>query len=491
MEPAPADSPAPDRHPVDLLRRIHELEARLDAELSSATDRFRCAVEAAPNGIIMTDTRGRILFANRRARQLFGYESEGEMAHLTVEQLMPERFRGPHLSLREAYHRSPEPRPMGMGRDLFACRRDGSEFPVEIGLTPVEIGGERLILGMIADITERQKATAAMAEKARILASVHEAVFTVDGGGTISSWNPGAAAIFGWPEPEILGRSVASLCPADDPDRFANRILGNLKDAARFETILRCRRRDASTVTLAVRAARIVGETNQGGVIICAHDITRQKELEDEIVQISDKEQRRIGQDLHDDLCQQLAGIGCLAQVVQQQLEAAGSHEPALALSQLVEMISQANTRAREISRGLAPAMIQREGLTGALSELASRIRKIFGVACQFHCPDPVFVDDEKRAVQLYRIAQEATANAVKHSDATRIDIQLDLMPGRLRLRVSDDGRGMPPKAAASSTGLGLMTMAHRAKIVDGDLQIDSSPGQGTTISCIAPHQNE
>ncbi|MBL9155358.1 MAG: PAS domain S-box protein [Verrucomicrobiales bacterium] len=475
-----------------LRQRVRDLEARLDDERHSAGDRFRCAVDAAPNGIVMTDGDGRILFANRRARQLFGYELDGEMESMSIEHLMPERFRIRHVGLRESYHGAPEPRPMGTGRDLYACRKDGSEFPVEIGLTPVEIGGERLILGMIADITERQRATAAMSEKARILASVHEAVFTVDGGGVIRSWNPGATAIFTWSEAEIVGQPVSRLCPPEEPDRFHTIILDGLRHQSRFESILRCHRRDGSAITLAIRAAQTVfPDTGQAGAIVCAHDITRQRELEDEIVQIAEKEQRRIGQDLHDDLCQQLAGIGCLAKVLQQELDASGSTRPADALGNLVEMISQANTRAREISRGLAPAMIQREGLTGALSELASRTRRIFGVPCQFHCPDPIFVEDEKRAVQLYRIAQEATSNAVKHSDATRIDIHLDLLPRRLRLRIADDGRGMPPKGATGPSGLGLMTMAHRARLVDGDLQVDSSPGTGTTITCIAPHQNE
>jgi two-component system sensor kinase FixL len=486
-------SPDSDADPAVLIQRIRELESRLEAERSSASDRFRYAVEAAPNGIIMTDGEGRILFANRRVRELFGFLVEGEMESLKIEQLMPERFRRHHVGLREGYHAAPEPRPMGTGRDLYACRKDGTEFPVEIGLTPIEIGGERLILGMITDITERQRATAAMAEKARILSSLHEAVFTVDRSGGIASWNSGATEIFGWGEAEILGRPVSALCPPDEPESFASRILSELGTRDRFETIIRCHRRDGSPVTLAIRASmsRTPSTALQEGTIICAHDITRQKELEDEIVQISEKEQRRIGQDLHDDLCQQLAGIGCLAKVLQQKLDADGAAESANALGQLVEMISQANTRAREISRGLAPAMIQREGLSGALSELASRTRRIFGVTCTFHCPDPVFLDDEKRAVQLYRIAQEATSNAVKHSDASQIDIHLDLLPRRLQLRVTDDGRGMPPNAAATSSGLGLLTMAHRAKIVDGDLHIDTAAGRGTSITCIAPHHNE
>jgi two-component system sensor kinase FixL len=360
-----------------LLARIRELESQLESARLSATDHFHAAVEFAPNGIIMTDGDGLIHFANQRARDIFGYTAD-EIIWMPIERLMPERFRGGHVGMRERYHDAPEPRPMGMGRELFGVRKNGAEFPVEIGLTPLMISGELHILGMISDITERKRAEAAV------------------------------------------------------------------------------------------------------------------KQLEDEIVQISEKEQRRIGQDLHDDLCQQLAGIGCLAKVLQQELEAGGDSNKAADLGRVVEMISQANTRAREISRGLTPAYIQREGLPSALEELASRTRRIFGVPCAFHCPDPVFVEDEKRAVQLYRVAQEAASNAVKHSDATRIDIHLDLLPGELRLRVIDDGRGLPPQAAAGlSSGLGLLTMAHRAKMLGGRLDAKSAPGGGTAITCTAPHQNE
>ncbi len=478
-----------------LLKRIHELEDRLAAEQSAGTRRFRLAVEAAPNGILMADAQGRIVFANQKARELFGY-SDAEMAALRVEQLMPSRYRKGHGALRDSYHQSPEQRPMGIGRDLYAQRGDGTEFPVEIGLTPVEIDGERLTLGMIADITERKKAEEALAEKARILASLHEAVFTVGPDQNIETWNRGAELIFGWTEDEIIGQPVATLCPADDLRRYSERVLPALASLGHYESSLHCVRRSGESVSVAIRASLTdAGDSGKNPAairaIICANDITRQKELENEIVQISEKEQRRIGQDLHDDLCQQLASIGCLAKVLRQKLAADGDAATADALDQIGEMLSSANVRAREISRGLAPAVIQREGLTSAIEELASRTRKVFGVPCRFHCPDPVFIEDERTAVQLYRIAQEATANAVKHSDATAIDIHLDLIPGHLRLRISDDGRGLPPEAAAKSCGLGLLTMNHRAGILDGELDIHSSPGRGTSITCTAPHHNE
>lgn len=490
--------PSPENHdnePAHLLNRIAELESRLEAEQSAGADRFRYAVEAAPNGIIMVNSKGQITLANQRAREMFGYNEE-EMGKLTIESLMPERFRSGHVAHRDHYHAHPSPRPMGVGRDLFAQRKDGTEFPVEIGLTPVNVNGSRLTLGMITNISERKKAEEALREKAWILANLHEAVFTVDEKGCVETWNQGATLIFGWHDEEMIGQPVTMLCPEEDSQRFSERVRPALLHSGHYESNFHCRHRSGTVVNVAIRASAIDPKSwkknHAGRAIICANDITRQKELEDEIVQISEKEQRRIGQDLHDDLCQQLASIACLTQVLQQKVATDLEHqETAKALGQIGDMISQANVRAREISRGLAPAVIEREGLTSAIVELAARTQRIFGIPCEFTCPDPIFVDDEKVAVQLYRIAQEATSNAVRHSDATRIDIHLGLLPGQLRLQVRDDGRGIIPEATKQGEGLGLHTMAHRARILDGDLDIDSSPGQGTTITCSAPHQNE
>lgn len=491
----PAESTSTEDERDQLLRRIEELEARLAVEQTSSARRLQFAIEVAPNGILMTDSRGRIVFANQRAREYFGYTRE-EMEGMPVEKLMPKRFRHAHVGLREHYHENPEQRPMGTGRDLYAQRKDGSEFPVEIGLTPVEIDGEKLALGMVTDITARRRGEEAMRSQARILESLHEAVFTVDAEETVETWNRGAELIFGWKEEEIVGQPVRKICPADDMRRFSDRIAPAVLDYGHFESILHCRRSDGGEVAVAIRAslASDSGRQKSGKdprIILCANDISRQKELEDEIVQISEKEQRRIGQDIHDDLCQQLASIGCLTKVLRGQVTAEGKSDTAEALEQIGEMISSANVRAREISRGLAPAVIQREGLTSALEELASRTKKVFGVPCVFYCPDPIFIDDEKSAVQLYRIAQEATANAVKHSDASQIIIELTVTEDRLRLRISDDGRGLPPEAASRSSGLGLLTMNYRAGILDGELDIHSSPGQGTRITCTAPHRNE
>jgi PAS domain S-box-containing protein len=140
---------------IERLRaRVRELEERLG--VGSAEDPFRRVVESAPYGMVVSDAEGRIVMVNPRAMELFGYGEE-EFLTLRIEDLVPPRFRHGHDRLRHGFHGDPESRPMGAGRDLFACRRDGTEFPIEIALTPLPVAGGLLVLSSIIDITRRKR----------------------------------------------------------------------------------------------------------------------------------------------------------------------------------------------------------------------------------------------------------------------------------------------------------------------------------------------
>jgi PAS domain S-box-containing protein len=139
---------------------LHRANIELQTEIAErkrAEDRFRIAVESAPNAIIQVNRRGTILLVNSQAEQLFGYRRE-ELVDQPVEMLLPERFRHGHASYREGFAAMPQPRMMGAGRELYGLRKDGSEVPIEIGLNPIELEGELVILSSIVDITERQRA---------------------------------------------------------------------------------------------------------------------------------------------------------------------------------------------------------------------------------------------------------------------------------------------------------------------------------------------
>jgi len=217
--------------------------------------------------------------------------------------------------------------------------------------------------------------------------------------------------------------------------------------------------------------------------LVILRDITDRKRLEKEILEISDREQRRIGQDLHDGLCQQLTGIELMSQVLEQKLAARSVAEAGLA-GDIAGHVRDAIRQTRLLARGLSPVTLDSEGLMSALQELAGNTEKIFGVACKFKCAPPVLVTDQAVATHLFRIAQESVSNAIKHGKATRIEIELKEQPrGTVVLTAADNGSGLPPTMPARK-GMGLQIMKSRAGMIGGTLAIENSPSGGVKVVC-------
>jgi PAS domain S-box-containing protein len=318
--------------------------------------------------------------------------------------------------------------------------------------------------------------------QAEILAYVHDAVFLVDETGVIRSWNRGAEQIFGVPAPQAIGSPANRLCP--EITKFVSgKKRSNSPDGPEFSAW--CQRASGEKVVLAVRLRFLDRpEDRTGRVIVCANDITHQVRLEQQLSDAAEAEQRRIGQDIHDDLCQQLAGAGCFLKAIEQRLSET-HREQTKALESLGTLIAEANARARDISRGLFPAVLQLEGLTVALDELACRTGRSFGLACSAKSENVPRLPDSV-AVQLYRIAQEAFSNAARHAKASRIDLVLaQTEDAHLSMIIRDDGQGIG--GDSRSSGMGLVTMAHRTRILGGELDIHSARGSGTEIRVTLP----
>src|SRR5262249_43537403 len=203
-------------------------------------------------------------------------------------------------------------------------------------------------------------------------------------------------------------------------------------------------------------------------------DITHRIELEREILTISEREQRRLGHDLHDDLCQQLAGIEFLSQTLASDLAAHAAVEAGQA-REIAQSVQNAMTQTRELARGLSPVGMEAEGLMEGLRQLAERTRKIFRLECHFRCPACVLVPDHAVAIHLYRIAQEAVGNAIKHGKAGSVTIALAAVGNNLRLGVTDDGIGIPRKRPRTK-GMGLRIMQYRAGVIGGSLGVQRNP---------------
>jgi PAS domain S-box-containing protein len=310
------------------------------------------------------------------------------------------------------------------------------------------------------------------------------AIYMLDEQGRVASWNVGAEQITGYRAQEIIGQHSSRFFPREEAGRgHRDRELKLTALEGRFEDEgWRVRKNGtrfwANVITTALRDE----EGKLRGYAEVIRDITGRKLLEREILEISDREQRRIGQDLHDDLCQQLTGIEMMSQYLEQNLAARSMSETATAV-EITKLVRKAISHTRDLARGLSPVMLESDGLLSALQELAANTEKVFKISCQFQGDASIQISDNTVATHLYRIAQEALSNAAKHGKATRVVISLVKVHDRILLTIKDNGVGLP-KTARTSKGMGLRIMGYRAGMIGGSLTVQRQTDGGTRVAC-------
>jgi two-component system CheB/CheR fusion protein len=219
------------------------------------------------------------------------------------------------------------------------------------------------------------------------------------------------------------------------------------------------------------------------GVLSSGEDVTEHKKLEKSLIEIEERERHRIGQDLHDGLGQLLTGIAFQVRGLGRKLEKSSfiDAEDAAEISVLVD---DAKLQVSRISKGLYPVDMDKEGLMTALEELALSTKKMFGIPCVFVCDEPVFIRNKTAVIQLYRIAQEAVTNAVKHGKPHQIEIYLSGTYNKVAMMIKDDGIGIENINGQMNTGLGLKIMRYRANLINASLNIGPDLNGGTLIIC-------
>ena len=231
-----------------------------------------------------------------------------------------------------------------------------------------------------------------------------------------------------------------------------------------------------NTKTLEDRNEKLTDETHE------------RKRLEKELVTITERERRWIGQELHDSIGQQLTGIALMTEVLEQKLAAGDSSQAAYA-AKIAEVASQATDQIRDLARGLHPLNLDRTGLNTALSEFAASTEHIFGAKCSFDGPPSLVAKDSTIAANIYRIAQEATTNAIRHGSAKKIDIKLAVNADHASLTIQSDGTDFQ-HPDPDTKGLGLKIMNYRAEMLNGKIDIVTAPKGGTTVTCTFPIHN-
>jgi signal transduction histidine kinase len=211
-------------------------------------------------------------------------------------------------------------------------------------------------------------------------------------------------------------------------------------------------------------------------------EMAGRERLERELLEISEREQRRFGQDLHDSLSQHLTGAMLAARVLEEKLTEL--HLPlAVDAAKAVELVEEGIDLSRRLARGLSPVELTADGLMLALEDYAATTSDLFKVSCRFECDSPVLIHDATTAIHLYRIAQEAVGNALKHGRATNIMIQLEVTEHGTLLSIKDDGGGLPGELP-KNRGMGLRIMAHRSSIIGGRFTACREPAGGTLVTC-------
>lgn len=344
---------------------------------------------------------------------------------------------------------------------------------------------------MSADENEFRAMEAALRESEQrmraILETAVEGIVTIDERGIVESLNPAACRIFGYAPKEVVGQNVRLLMPApyrENHDSYLGNYLrtGHAKIIGIGREVVG-RRKDGSVfpMELSISEVPLADRRLFTGFV---RDISERRQLEQAVAAAAEQERARIARELHDGLGQQLGGLLYMANGLCRDLQAAHVAQAETA-RQLSQELATAITQARNLSHELYAVPPQPDGLVEALGNLAERTTSECGIACRFSGETTVLVHNQAVASHLYRITQEAAQNAVKHSRATWIDIELAQRPAGLELVVRDNGVGFPTQR--QSRGLGLHTMEQRARLIGGQLQVRAHANGGVEVVCSVP----
>lgn len=328
-----------------------------------------------------------------------------------------------------------------------------------------------------------QKLRESEARARSVLRTTVDAIITIDDSGSIRTFNRAAEKLFQYKTTEVVGKNVKVLMPQpyrrehdDYIENYHNtgsrKIIGIGRDVMG-------KRKDGSTfpMYLAVSEVNVNGQRIYTGII---RDITEQRRLEQEVLRISEHERHRIGQDLHDGLGQMLTGISLINRSLSKRLKDE-DHPLAGEVEGITEKVKEADEYARSLSRGLIPVEFEENGLIAALERLNKNASQLFGIECHLEANANIQFDDTTGLIHLYRIAQEATSNAVKHGNATEVFIRFEADESKAQLIIEDNGTGFSDDWEEHK-GLGVRIMQFRARLIGSNLDIHESSKGGAAI---------
>jgi PAS domain S-box-containing protein len=478
-----------------LEQRVAERTGELQAEVlirkaaEHASRELAAIVESSVDAIVSYNLDGMVVSWNKGAERFYGYTAAEALGRPASAMQPPEQ--------REEFAQAVKRIRQGRTVEPFetVCRgKDGQRIDLLLQLSPIKDRHGRVtgFSHIARDISAGKLAEKALREsEGRLLAITDHCpalIFLKDLKGRYLHVNRQFGEVFRLETATTLGKTDAELFSAKQAAAFRANDLRVMAAKAPliFDEVVEQANGPHISVVTRFPLFDSQGEIYAlGGVIT---DVTERRRLEEEILRISEREQRRIAQDLHDGLGQRLAGVSFMTDVLRKNLVASGSHQSAQA-GKISRLLNASVAETRGLARGLHPVEEQPHGLMSALSDLAASVTHMFKIRCRFLCPEPVMLGDNSTATHLYRITQEAVSNAIRHGQARQVEIVLSAVKKKVTLVVRDNGVGMR-KANNGKAGMGLRIMDYRAQMIGGNVEIRPRIPSGTEVNCTLPREN-